>query len=67
MFSLQDVSSCGPEWDKQFQFDHAEQLLVSMILRRVTVKTVGLVDLVEMRKTECLGKTRLVLHIPSSS
>jgi len=28
---------------------------------------VGLVDHIEMRKTDCFGKTRLVPHIPSSS
>ena len=33
----------------------------------VIVKTVGLVDLIEMRMTGCLGESRLVLHIPSSS
>ncbi len=41
--------------------------LVSMMLRCVIVKTVELVDLIEMRKTDCFGKTRLVPHIPSLS
>ncbi len=41
--------------------------LVSMMLRRVIVKTVKLVDRIEMRKTDGFGKTRLVLHVPSSS
>ncbi len=31
------------------------------------VKPVGLVDRIEMRKTDCFGKTRLVPHVPSSS
>ena len=31
------------------------------------VKTVELVDLIEMRKIDCSGKTRLVPHVPSSS
>ena len=30
------------------------------------VKLVELVDHIEMRKTDCFGKTRLVLHVPSS-
>ncbi len=30
-------------------------------------KPVGLIDRIEMRKTDCFGKTRLVLHVPSSS
>ena len=38
-----------------------------MRLRCMTVKTVELVDLIEMRKTDCFGETRLVPHIPSSS
>ena len=41
--------------------------LVSMMLRCVTVKTVKLVDPIEMYKTDSFGETRLVLHIPSSS
>ncbi|DBA66319.1 TPA: hypothetical protein ACH3X2_14336 [Trebouxia sp. C0005] len=41
--------------------------LVSMILPCVTVKTVESVDPVEMPNTDCYGKTRLVLHVPSSS
>ena len=35
--------------------------------RRVTVKTVELVDHIEMRKADCVGETRLVPHVPSSS
>ncbi len=31
------------------------------------VKPVKLVGRMEMRKTDCFGKTRLVLHVPSSS
>ncbi len=38
-----------------------------MLLRCVIVKTVKLVGPVEMRKTDSLGETRLVLHVPSSS
>ncbi len=30
------------------------------------VKTVELVDLIEMRNTDCFGETRLVPHVPSS-
>ena len=41
--------------------------LVSMMLHCVTVKTVKLVDPIEMRKTDSCGETRLVLHVPSSS
>ena len=41
--------------------------LVSMILLCVTVKTVESIDPIEMPKTDCFGKTRLVLHVPSSS
>ena len=49
-------------------FAHLAALgLVSMMLRCVIVKTVKLVDLIEMRKTDCFGETRLVLHVPSSS
>ena len=40
--------------------------LVSMMLRRMTVKTVKLVDPIEMHKTDSFGETRLVVHIPSS-
>ncbi len=40
---------------------------VSMMLRRNIVKPVKLVDRIEMRKTDCFGKTRLVLHALSSS
>ncbi len=40
--------------------------LVSLMLRCVIVKTVKLVDPIEMRKTDSFGKTRLVLHVPSS-
>ena len=38
-----------------------------MMLRRVIVKTVKLVDRIEMGKTDGFGKTRLALHVPSSS
>ena len=38
----------------------------SVLLRRVVIKTVGLVDLIEMRKTECFVETRLVPYVPSS-
>ena len=41
--------------------------LVSMMLLCKIAKPVGLVDRTEMRKTDCFGKTRLVLHVPSSS
>ena len=41
--------------------------LFSMMLRCMTVKTVKLVDPIEMRKTDSFGETRLVLHAPSSS
>ncbi len=41
--------------------------LVSMMLRCMIVKTVELVDLIEMRKTDSFGETRLVPHVPSSS
>ena len=41
--------------------------LVSMMLLCMIVKTVRLVDRIEMRKTDCFGKTRLVPHLPSSS
>ncbi len=37
--------------------------LVSMMLLGMIVKPVGLVDRIEMRKTDCFGKTRLVPHI----
>ena len=40
---------------------------ISMRLLCVTVKAVELVDRMEMRKTDCFGKTRIVLHVPSSS
>ena len=40
---------------------------VSIILRCVIVKTVKLVKLIEVRKTDSFGETGLVLHIPSSS
>jgi hypothetical protein len=39
--------------------------LVSMMLRCVIVKSVELVDLIKMRKTDSFGETRLVLHVPS--
>ena len=38
-----------------------------MMLRCVIVKTVELGDLIEMRKTDCFGETRLVPHVPSSA
>ena len=41
--------------------------LVSMMLLCKIAKPVGLIDRIEMRKTDCFGKTRLVLHVPSSS
>ena len=41
--------------------------LVSMMLRRMIVTPVELVDRIEMRNTDCFGKTRLVPHVPSSS
>ena len=41
--------------------------LVSMLLLCKIAKPVGLIDRIEMSKTDCFGKTRLVLHIPSSS
>ncbi len=41
--------------------------LVLMMLRCMIFKPVELVDRIEMRKTDCFGKTRLVPHIPSSS
>ena len=37
------------------------------LLRCMIVNTVELVDRIEMRKTDCFGKTRLVPHVPSSS
>ena len=40
---------------------------VSMMLLCMIVKLVEMVDRIEMRKTDCFGKTRLVPHIPSSS
>ena len=41
--------------------------LVSMMLLCLIVKLVDLVDRIGMRKTDCIGKTRLVPHVPSSS
>ena len=41
--------------------------LVSMLLLCKIAKLVGLIDRIEMSKTDCFGKTRLVLHVPSSS
>ena len=38
-----------------------------MMLHGVIVKTVELLDLAEVRKTNCSEKTRLVLHVPSPS
>ncbi len=49
-------------------FAHLAALgLVSMMLHCVIVKTVELVDLIGMHKTDCCDETRLVLHVPSSS
>ncbi len=49
-------------------FTHLAALgLVSMILRCMIVKSVELVDLIEMCKTDCFGETRFVLHVPGSS
>jgi len=49
-------------------FAHLAALgLVIMMMRCVIVKTVELVDLIEMCKTDCFGETRFVLHVPSSS
>ncbi len=49
-------------------FAHLAALgLVSMMLRCVIVKTVELVDLINMRKIDCFGETRLVPHVPSAS
>ncbi len=42
-------------------------LLLSMMFCCMVVKPVESVDCIEMRKTDCFGKTRLVLHVPSSS
>ncbi len=39
---------------------------VSMMLLCMIVKPVGLVDRIQMRKTDCFGKTRFVPHVPSS-
>ncbi len=41
--------------------------LIQMMLLCMIVKPVGLVDRIEMRKTDCFGKTRLCPHVPSSS
>ena len=41
--------------------------LVSMMFRCMIVKTVELLDLIEMRKTDSLGETKLVSPVPSSS
>ena len=38
-----------------------------MMLHCVITKTVELVDLTEIHKTDCCGETTLVLHTPSSS
>ncbi len=38
----------------------------SLAILRIA-KPVGLIDRIEMRRTDCFGKTRLVLHVPSSS
>ena len=47
-------------------FAHLAALgLVSTMLRCVTVKVVELVDLTEMRKTDCFGDLRLLLHVPA--
>ena len=39
----------------------------SMMLHYVIVKSVELVDLMDIHKTDCLGETRLLLYVPSSS
>jgi len=39
--------------------------LVSMMLHSVIVKSVELVDLIQVHKTDRFGKTRFVLHVPS--
>ena len=44
-----------------------QHIRYSMMSLCMIVKLVELVDLIEMRKTDCFGKTRLVLHVPSSS
>ncbi len=41
--------------------------LVLMMLHYMIVKTVVLVGLTGMHKTDCTGETRLVLHVASSS
>ncbi len=41
--------------------------LASMLLHYVIVQTVVLVGHMKMRKTDCSGETRLVLHVISSS
>ena len=49
-------------------FAHLVALVLgSTMLRCMIVKTVELVDLIEIRKTDCFAKTRLVPHVPSSS
>jgi len=58
---------CASDPESSSRSDDATvQSLVSMMLRCVIVKTVKTVNLVEMRKTDCFGETRIVLHIPSS-
>jgi len=39
----------------------------NLMLRCVIVNTIGLADLIEMRKTDCFRKARLVPQVPSSS
>ena len=49
-------------------FAHLAALgLVLIILRCMIVTAVKLVYFSEMRKTDCFGETKLVLHVPSSS
>ena len=47
--------------------DASVQSLVPLMLPHAIVKTAKTVDLLEMRKTDCFGETRLVPHIPKSS
>ena len=59
------IPGCPGAIKKQWNGDEATyltQLQLCMI-----AKPVGLVDRIEMRKTDCFGKTRLVPHVPSSS
>ena len=47
--------------DLESNWAHAKSMLLCTI-----VKLVELVDRIEVRKTDCFGKTRLVPHVPSS-